>query len=151
MQQVSHWTMDPHEHRQELTRIINEATEGVTATKVKRRKPYVTDAILEVSAYRTRLIRTKYREENKSSSWTGKESSPFGEKLPIGLQGTSARRTFHYMILPLSITASTTLNTARMLPKVFGRERCKRVPKQEKPSMLEGVTNGFNKVISRKP
>ena len=55
--------MDQHEHRQELTRIIHEATEGVTATKVKPRKLYVTDAILEVSAHRARFIKTKLREE----------------------------------------------------------------------------------------
>ena len=58
--------MDQHEHRQELTRIIHEATEGVTATKVKPRKLYVTDAILEVSAHRARFIRTKHREEQQS-------------------------------------------------------------------------------------
>ena len=57
--------MDQHEHRQELTRIIHEAAEGVTAIKIKPRKPYVTDAILEVSAHRTRLIKTKHREEKQ--------------------------------------------------------------------------------------
>ena len=65
MQQVPHWSMDQHQHKQELTRIIHEATEGVTATNVKPRKPYVTDAILEVSAHRTRLIKTKHREEKQ--------------------------------------------------------------------------------------
>ena len=52
---VPHWSMDQHEHRQELTRIIHEATEGVSATKVKPMKPYVIDAILEVSVHRARL------------------------------------------------------------------------------------------------
>ena len=66
MQQVPHWSIDQHEHRQEQTRIIHEATEGVTAIKVKPRKLYVTDAILEVSAHRKRLIKTKYREGNKT-------------------------------------------------------------------------------------
>ena len=64
-QPVPHWSMGQHEHRQELTRIIHEATEGVSATKVKPMKPYVTDAILEVSSYRARLIRTKHREEQQ--------------------------------------------------------------------------------------
>ena len=49
MQPVPHWSMDQHEHRQELTRIIHEAKECVSATKVKPRKPYVIDAVPEVS------------------------------------------------------------------------------------------------------
>ena len=65
MQQVPHWSLDQHEHRHELTKIIHEAAEGVAATKVKPRKLYVTDAILEVSAHRTRLINTKHREEKQ--------------------------------------------------------------------------------------
>ena len=65
MQQVPHWSLDQHEHRQEFTKIIHEVTEGVAATKVKPRKPYVTDAILDVFAYRARLIKIKHREEKQ--------------------------------------------------------------------------------------
>ena len=65
MQQVPHWSLDQHEHRHEFTTIIHEATEGVAATKVKPRKPYVPDAILEVSAHRARFIKTKHREEKQ--------------------------------------------------------------------------------------
>ena len=61
MQPVPHWSMDQHEHRHELTRIIHEAT----AATVKPRKPYVTDAILEVSGYMARLIKIKHREEQQ--------------------------------------------------------------------------------------
>ena len=57
--------MNQHEHRQELTKIIHEATHGVKATKVKPMQPYVADAILEVSAYRAILIRTEHREEQQ--------------------------------------------------------------------------------------
>ena len=63
MQHVPHWSMDQHEHRRELTKIIHEATEGVASTKIKPRKPYATDAILEVSAHRARCNKTKHREE----------------------------------------------------------------------------------------
>ena len=51
-QEVPHWTLDQHEHRQELTKIIHGATEAVSAKKIKPMKPYVTEEILEVSAYR---------------------------------------------------------------------------------------------------
>ena len=62
MQQVPHWSLDQHEHRHEFTKIIHEATEGVAATKVKPRKPYVTDAVLEVFIHRTRFIKSISRE-----------------------------------------------------------------------------------------
>ena len=65
MQDVPHWSMNQHEHRRELSKIIHEATGGVASTKIKPRKPYATDAILEVSAHRARLIRTKHREEQQ--------------------------------------------------------------------------------------
>ena len=65
MQQVPHWSLDQHEHRHELTKIMHEATEGVAAAKVKPRKLYVTDAIFEVSAHRARLIQTKHKEEKQ--------------------------------------------------------------------------------------
>ena len=64
MQDVPHWSMNQHEHRRELTNIIHEATEGVASTKIKPRKPYATDAILD-SAHRARLIKTKHREEQQ--------------------------------------------------------------------------------------
>ena len=60
---MPHWSMNQHEHRQELAKIIHEATQGVNATKVKPRKPYVTADILEVAAHRARLIKTKHKEE----------------------------------------------------------------------------------------
>ena len=72
VQQVPHWTIDHHEHRQESTRIIHEAMECVAATKVKPRKLYVTDAILEVSAHITRLIKTKHRDEQHVKLLDGK-------------------------------------------------------------------------------
>ena len=62
-QAVLHWTLDQHEHRHELTTIIHEATEEVSAKKIKPMKPYVTDEILEVSAHRTLFIKTISREE----------------------------------------------------------------------------------------
>ena len=65
-QEVPHWTLDQHEHRQELTRIIHGATEAVTARKIKPRKLYVTEEILEASAHRARLIRSKSREEKQA-------------------------------------------------------------------------------------
>ena len=46
-----------------MTKIIHGATEVVSAKKIKPRRPYVTDEILEVSAHRTRLIKTISREE----------------------------------------------------------------------------------------
>ena len=61
-QAVLHWTMDQHQHRQELTKIIHGTTEHVSTNKIKPMKPYVTDEILEVSAHRTRLIGTISRE-----------------------------------------------------------------------------------------
>ena len=51
MQQVSNWSLDQHEHRYESTQILHEATEGLAATKIKPRIPYVTGAILEVFAH----------------------------------------------------------------------------------------------------
>ena len=66
-QEVPHWTLDQHGHRQDLTRIIHGATEAVTAKKIKPRKPFVTDAIVEVSANRARLIRSKSREEKQAT------------------------------------------------------------------------------------
>ena len=48
-QQVPHWTLDQHEHRHELTKIIHEAFGQVSVKKTKPMKPYVTDEILEVS------------------------------------------------------------------------------------------------------
>ena len=72
MQPVPHWSVDQHEHRQEFTRIIHEATEGVSATTVRPRKLYVTDAILEVSAHRASLIKTKRREEQQVKRLDGK-------------------------------------------------------------------------------
>ena len=62
-QQVPHWCLDQHEHRQELTKIIHEATGQVSVKKTKPINPYVTDEILEVSAHRTRLIKTISRED----------------------------------------------------------------------------------------
>ena len=62
-QDVLHWTLDQHEHRYELTKIIHEATEDVSAKKIKPMMFYVTDESLEVSAHRTRLIKTISREE----------------------------------------------------------------------------------------
>ena len=60
---VPHWTLDQHEHRHELTKIIHEATEDVSAKNIKPIKPYVSDEMLEISADRTRLIKTMPREE----------------------------------------------------------------------------------------
>ena len=57
-QPLPHWSLNQHEHRQELTRIMH-----VKANKVKAMKSYVTAEILEVSAHRARLIKTKRREE----------------------------------------------------------------------------------------
>ena len=34
-QPVPHWSMNQHEHRQELTRLIHDATQGVKAIAVK--------------------------------------------------------------------------------------------------------------------
>ena len=51
--QVPHWTLDQHEHRNELTKMIHAATQGVATKKIKPMKPYVTDEILEVSKHRT--------------------------------------------------------------------------------------------------
>ena len=65
-QEVAHWTLDQHEHRQELTKIIHGATEAVAARKTKPRKPYVTEEFLEVSAHRARLIKSKSREEKQA-------------------------------------------------------------------------------------
>ena len=65
-QEVPHWTLDQHEHRQELTKIIHGATEAVSAKKIKPMKPYVTEEILEVSAHRARLIKSKSREEKQA-------------------------------------------------------------------------------------
>ena len=59
MSHTGRWTnMSTEENN---NKIIHEATEGVASTKIKPRKPYVTDAILEVSAHRARLIKTKHR------------------------------------------------------------------------------------------
>ena len=41
--------MNQHEHRQELTKIMHDATQEVKATTVKPRKAYVTTEILAVS------------------------------------------------------------------------------------------------------
>ena len=65
-QEFPHWTLDQHEHRQELTNIIYGATEAVSAKKIKPRKPYVTEEVLEVSAHRARLIKSKSREEKQA-------------------------------------------------------------------------------------
>ena len=48
-QEIPHWTLDQHEHRQEFTKMIHGATEAVSAKKIKPMKPYVTEEILEVS------------------------------------------------------------------------------------------------------
>ena len=64
-QPLPHWSMNQHEHRPELSKIMHDATRGVTATKVKPMSSYVTADILEVSAHRARLIRTKPREEQQ--------------------------------------------------------------------------------------
>ena len=61
--QVPHWSLDQHEHRQALTKILHAATGQVPAKKIKPMKPYVTDEMLEASAHRTRLITTISREE----------------------------------------------------------------------------------------
>ena len=45
--QVPHWSLDQHEHRQELTKILHVATGQVSAKKIKPRKPYVTDEMLK--------------------------------------------------------------------------------------------------------
>ena len=151
MQQVPHWSFDQHEHRQELTQNIHEATEGVASTEVKPRKPYVTDAILEVLVTERGSSKLSTERRNKSNVLAGREYLPFGERSPIGLQGTSARRMFHLTLLGISNFTSTTLNMALMLTKVSGRERCKQALQQEKPRLPQGDTNGSNKVISRKP
>ena len=62
-QQMFHWTFDQHEHGQELTNIIHGITEQVSAKKIRPKKPYVSDESLEVSAHRTRLIKSISREE----------------------------------------------------------------------------------------
>ena len=72
-QEVPHWTLDQHEHSQELPRIIHGATEAVTAMKIKPRKPYVTEEILEVSAHRARRIRSKSREEKQAKRFDQKQ------------------------------------------------------------------------------
>ena len=95
MQQVPHWFLDQHEHRHALTKIIHEATEGVAAIEIKPSKFYVTDAIFEVSAYRPKFIKIKHRDEKHVQFWTRHFVLPFGKKLFIGLQGTSARDIFH--------------------------------------------------------
>ena len=63
-QEIPHWGMDQHQHRDELTKMIHEATRGKSTKKTKPMKPYVTDDILKVSAQRTRLIKTIPREKN---------------------------------------------------------------------------------------
>ena len=88
---------------------------------------------------------------SKSNDLTGREFVPVGERSPIGLQGTSARRMFHLPFLEISNLVLTTPNTALMLTKDFGREGYKQVPKHEKPRFFEGDTTGSSKVISRKP
>ena len=65
-QEIPHWTLDQHKHRQEFTNIIHGATEAVSAKKIKPMKPYVTEQILEDSAYRARLIKSKSREEKQA-------------------------------------------------------------------------------------
>ena len=56
-QDVLHGALNQLEHRHELIRILH-----VSAKKIKPMKPYVTDEILQVSARRTRLIKTVSRE-----------------------------------------------------------------------------------------
>ena len=65
-QEVPHWTLDQHEHRQELMNIIHGAKEAVSAKKIKPMKPYVTEEIQEVSGRRARLIKSKSREEKQA-------------------------------------------------------------------------------------
>ena len=120
----------------QLTKVIHEATEGVAATNVKPRKPYVTNAILEVSAHRARLIKTKHREEQQVKILDKKQVFTVWKEIIIGLKGTSAQRMFHLILLAISTFSSTTLNMALTLTKVSGRERSKRVPKQEKPRLF---------------
>ena len=45
---------------------MHTAANGVKANKVKPMKPYVTAEILDVSAHRARLIKTKHREEQQA-------------------------------------------------------------------------------------
>ena len=71
-QEVPHWTLDQHEHRHELTKMIHGVTEVVSAKKIKPMKPYVTDEILEVSAHGTRLINTISREEQQAKRFDQK-------------------------------------------------------------------------------
>ena len=62
-QAVPQWTLNHHEHRQELTNIMHRAVDGVQANKIRPRTLGVSAEILEVSAHRARLIKTKHREE----------------------------------------------------------------------------------------
>ena len=72
-QEVPHATLDQHEHRHELTKIIHGATEAVSAKKIKPMKPYVTEEILDVSAHRARLIKSKSREEKQAKRFDQKQ------------------------------------------------------------------------------
>ena len=71
-QLVPHWSLNQHEHRQGLNKIMHNATQGVNATNAKPTKPYVTADILEVSAHRAKLIRSKHREEQHANRFVKK-------------------------------------------------------------------------------
>ena len=57
-----------------MTRIIHGATEAVAAKRIKTTELFVTDAILEVSAHRARLIRSKSREEKQAKRFDQKRA-----------------------------------------------------------------------------
>ena len=119
-QEVPHWTLDQHEHRQELTNIKHGATEAVTARKTKPRKPYVTEEFLEVFAHRARLTKSKSREERQAkrldqkrvivawkevSHWIAGHRRPTHE--PLGNLGgipiKNLPKTARYQCLPIAL------------------------------------------------
>ena len=75
-----------------MTTIIHGVTEAVAAKRIKTRELSVTDAILEVSAHRARLIRSKSREEKQAKRFD-KTNEPLqrGKKYLTGLPGIAAR------------------------------------------------------------
>ena len=92
-QPVPHWSMNQHDHRQELTRIIHDAICGAKVTKVQPMKPYVIDAILEVSVHRARLIRTKHREEQQVKRLDKKHISAVWREVSQWVTGSHKRPT----------------------------------------------------------
>ena len=84
---------------------------------------------------------------SKISGWSGKGSSLFGGKLPIGLQGTSARHMLHCLPLAFCISAFTILTRAQMLTNDSGSKHCKRVSKREEQRLFWGATNSSKELI----